>query len=233
MLSLDAQRTGRKTNAPAPLPNAVQRAIDLLKAGGVVAFPTDTLYGLGADFSCVEAVKRVIDIKGRPEQMGLPLLLSDEAQLAMVAMDIPEAAWLLARRFWPGALTLVVPRSPNVPDIVTGGRPTVAVRVPGHPVPRALAKGLGRPITGTSANATGQPPAVTSEEVKRSLGSAVDLVIGDSGSPRGLPSTIVDATGPVLRLVRSGAVSLTAIQKVYPEVVEVEPIRGIARPASA
>ena len=191
----------------------------LLRNGGVVAFPTDTLYGLGADFSSLSAVQRIIDIKGRPEHMGLPLLLSDPTQLSLVAMEVPEGVEILMRRFWPGALTLLVPRTSAVQDLVTGGRDSVAVRVPDHPVPRALAQGLGRPVTGTSANLSGQPAALTAGEVQRQLSTAVDLVIDGGVVPQGVQSTIVDATGPVLKLLRPGAISLSAIRAVYPGVV--------------
>ena len=182
--------------------------------------PTDTLYGLGADFSVAAAVQRVIDIKGRSERMGLPLLLSSADDLPLVATDVLDYVWPLVERFWPGALTLVVPRSYAVSDLVTGGRDSVAVRVPDHPVPRALARGLGRPITGTSANRSGQFAALTGKEVMRKLGVSVDLVIEVEGATEGLPSTILDVTGPVPRLIRLGAIALSDIQAVYPGKVE-------------
>ncbi len=203
-----------------PAADQVQSGVDWLKNGGVVAFPTDTLYGLGADFSSPPAGRRLLDIKGRSQHMGLPLLLAGADQLAQVARDIPAEAWSLIDRFWPGALTLVVPRSAVVSDLVTGGRDTVAVRVPDHPVPRALAAGLGRPIIGSSANLTGKPPASTADEVRVQLGDRVDLVI-DGGSPiLGQASTIVDVTSPLLRVLRLGAISLDEISDVYPGRVE-------------
>ena len=202
---------------PTALHEQLQAAVALLKNGGVVAVPTDTLYGLAADFTNVSAVRRVIEIKGRPEEMGIPLLLSNASDLSLVARDIPQAAWALARRFWPGALTLVVPRSPIVSDLVTGGRDTVAVRVPNHPVPIALARGLGRPITGTSANRTGQPPCQTAQEVRLQLGNALDMILEGGDTPQGIQSTIVDLTGPVPRVLRQGAVSFASIHSVCPE----------------
>jgi len=126
----------------------------------------------------------------------------------------------LARRFWPGALTLVVPRSPAVSDLITGGRDNVAVRVPNHPVPIALARGLGRPITGTSANRSGHPPSQTSDEVRCQLGNAVDMILEGGDIPHGIQSTIVDVTGQVPRVLRQGAVSISAIYSVCPGVVE-------------
>ncbi|MBI4312378.1 MAG: threonylcarbamoyl-AMP synthase [Chloroflexi bacterium] len=204
----------------APLLKQVERGVSLLREGRVVAYPTDTLYGLGADFACLPAVQRVLEIKGRPQEMGMPLLLSDFSQLPIVAEGLSEAALLLAERFWPGALTLVVRRSARVPDMVTGGRDTVAVRAPAHPVPIALASGLGRPITGTSANNTGQPPATTAQEVVRQLDKRVDLVIDGGPLPIGLASTIVDATGEPLKVLRLGAISLEALRAAYPGHIE-------------
>ena len=219
MLSFEARETvGATTVSPSLPPQLIEQVragVALLREGGIVAFPTDTLYGLGADFSSSSAVRRVMEIKGRDEQMGLPLLLSDAGDLSLVALDVPEAVWTLAQHFWPGALTLLVPRSPAVPDLLTGGRDSVAVRLPDHPVPRALALGLGRPITGTSANLSGQDAALTAEQVTTQLGAAVELVIDGGHAPQGLPSTILDVTGPVLKVVRQGAVSLAAIRSVY------------------
>ena len=224
MASFSARGTSETTALPLHIPTALlellQAAGAVLKDGGVVAVPTDTLYGLAADFSSTSALRRVIEIKGRPEEMGMPLLLADAAGLSLVAKDVPPAAWALAHRFWPGALTLVVPRSPAVSDLVTGGRDTVAVRVPNHLVPLALARELGRPITGTSANRTGQPPALTAEEARLQLGTAVDLVLQGGNTPQGVQSTIVDLTGPVPRVLRQGAISLAALHAVCPEIVQ-------------
>ena len=215
MLSSDATGAGVSMVALPSLHEQLQLGVELLGKGGVVAFPTDTLFGLGADFTSVSAVQRVLSIKERDAQMGLPLLLAEVGQLSLVARLVPDAVWLLAERFWPGALTLVVPRSSMVSDLVTGGRDSVAVRVPDHPVPRALARGLGRPITGTSVNRSGQPAALTAEEALGQFGTSVDLVINGGSAPQGLQSTILDATGQALRVIRPGAVSLDAIRSAY------------------
>ena len=185
-----------------------------------MAFPTDTLYGLGADIASPAAVQRVLDMKGRAAKMGLPLLLADTEEIERVGVELTELARLLARRFWPGPLTLVVRRRKGVPDIVTGGRDSVAVRVPDHPVPRALAAGLGRPITGTSANLSGRPAAMTEAEVRSQLGKAVDLIIEADPCPGGQESTIVEVTGAVPRFVRSGAISEQAIRSYLAELGE-------------
>lgn len=224
MLTFGPQSTPGTGTSPQPLrpelEQQIQSALALLQEGGVVAIPTDTLYGLAADAFSVSAVQRVINIKGRSEMMGLPIFISSSADLSLVARDLPQVAWALAHRFWPGGLTLVVPRSGAVHDLVTGGRDTVAVRVPNHPVPLALARRLGRPITGTSANRSGQPPAHTPEEVRRQLPAAAAMILEGGDAPIGIQSTMVDLTGSAPRLLRPGAVPIAAIKAVCPALVE-------------
>ncbi len=195
-----------------PLTRQIEEAVEILKDGGVVAFPTDTLYGLGAAISSVKAVEKVYAIKRRPLDQPLPVLLARVDQLQEVALDLSSMALCLAGRFWPGALTIVVKRSERVPDIVTAGGGTVAVRVPDHPVAQALIRGAG-PITGTSANLSGLPPATTAAEVRRQLGDTVDYIIEAGPAPRGIESTIVDATGRVPVIVREGAVTSKDIER--------------------
>ena len=191
----------------------LEESLRFLRRGGVVAFPTDTLYGLGADAFASKAVRRVFDIKGRASSSGLPLLIADAADLGMVAVDITDVARTLAEEFWPGPLTLVLPRSARVPSVVTGGLDTVAVRIPDHPVPRALARSLGRPITGTSANPAGGPDPVSATDVKRLLGKAVDYIIDGGPSPLGSPSTILDLSGARPRILRAGAVTRESLER--------------------
>jgi L-threonylcarbamoyladenylate synthase len=192
---------------------ALEESVRCLRRGGVIVFPTDTLYGLGADAFSPEAVGRVFDIKGRAPSSGLPLLIADTADLDMVAVDITDLALLLAEEFWPGPLTLVLRRSSRVPAIVTGGLDTVAVRAPDHPVPRALVQSLRRPITGTSANRTGGPDPVAAGEVKELLGEAVDYIIDGGPSPLGTPSTILDLSGGRPAILRAGAVQREALER--------------------
>ncbi len=179
-----------------------------------MAFPTDTLYGLGADAFCVEAVGRVFEIKGRSSDMALPLLLGSIQDLEWVTADIPDLAWALAERFWPGPLTLILKKSPEVPLAVTGGRDSVAVRLPNHRVPLTLVQELGRPITGTSANPSGGPDPITAEDVRRLLGGKVDYIVDGGPTSVAAPSTIVDLTSPMPRLVRPGAIDYQSIQSV-------------------
>ncbi len=190
----------------------VSEGISVLKRGGLVAFPTDTVYGLGACFNDVKAIERIYQLKQRPHDMALPLLVADIIQMAEVA-ELSPFARLLARRFLPGALTLVLPRTKIVPDIITGGGEKVAVRIPAHPVPVALIRGVGMPVVGTSANITGQPSTLTADEVLSQFGDKIDLVV-DGRSPGGVESTVVDVTGEVVRILREGAVSRQELEQV-------------------
>jgi L-threonylcarbamoyladenylate synthase len=189
----------------------VDVAVSHLSRSGVVAIPTDTLYGLAASAVDPKAVARVFEIKGRPGGMAMPVLLADPQDIDLYATDVSEVARELANRFWPGPLSLVVTRSEAIPDAATAGRDTVALRVPDHPVPREIARRLGAPITGTSANPSGQPAATTAAKVREQLGAAVDLVVDAGESPIGEGSTILDVTGPALIALRVGAVSIADI----------------------
>jgi L-threonylcarbamoyladenylate synthase len=202
-----------------PIQKQVEQGIFILKRGGIVAFPTDTVYGLGARISTRHAVERVYEVKERPRSTPLPLLLADKSQIAEVAELVPLIAWRLADRFLPGALTIVLFKSKSVPDIVTGGGKTVAVRIPAHPVPIALAQGLGAPIVGTSANLSGKPSALTATEIYAQLGDRVDLIIDGGRCPGGRESTIVDLTGEVPLILREGAISREELKQVCPSIV--------------
>ncbi len=192
----------------------VEKGILILKQGGLVAFPTDTIYGLGAGANLSQAVERVYRVKGRPQSMALPLLLADTSQISEVANYVTPIAWLLARNFLPGALTLVLFKSSSVPDIITAGGTTVAVRVPAHPVPVALAQGLGTSIVGTSANLSGKPSSLTADEVNSQFGDNIDLVIDGGRCPGGKESTIVDVTGETPVILREGAISREKLRQV-------------------
>ena len=183
----------------------IGEAARVLADGGVVAYPTDTVYGLGADIFNPEAIQRVFEMKGRPADAPLPVLLSGVEQLAAVVDSPPNAAHELAGRFWPGALTLVMRTSISLPAaLLREGR--VAVRVPDDPMCRRLIERLGRPITGTSANRTGCPAATTADEVRAQLGDVVDYIFDAGRSGGGLPSTVVEVDEVGLRVLREGAV---------------------------
>jgi L-threonylcarbamoyladenylate synthase len=202
------------------LAEALKTGVEVLKNHGVVAYPTDTLYGLGAAFNDLEAVERVFDIKGRPRNAALPLLVASHEDVEQVAVGLNPWAEILMEAFWPGPLTLVVPSAQATPDVVTGGSGTVAVRMPDHPVPQALVRGLGCPITGTSANPTGGSDPATAEDVRRALGDRVDCVIDGGPAPIGQPSTVIDLTGKRPRLIRAGALTVEAIEEAISESVE-------------
>ena len=159
---------------------------------------------------------------GRPQNRALPLLLDDTSQISEVAEPISQVAWLLVHNFLPGALTLVLPKSNSVPDFITAGGKTVAVRIPAHPVPVALAQGLGAPIVGTSANLSGQPSALTAEEVHSQFADKIDLVIDGGRCPGGIESTIVDVTGETPLVLREGAISREELKQVCGNIVSRE-----------
>ena len=198
-----------------PLTEQIALGADILRRGGVVAYPTDTLYGLGADVTQPAAVEKVFDIKERPDGMPLPVLLAGPETLSLVSDDVPPLAWVLAERFWPGPLTLVVPRAARVPAIIAARGWTVAVRVPDHPAPRELARLLGAPITGTSANLSGGPSPHTAEEVRRQLGDRVDMIIEGGPPPDGRASTVLDITQAPPRVLRLGAVSWEMLEEAW------------------
>ena len=192
----------------APRRDPLAEAVAILRRGGVIAFPTDTLYGLGADALNEAAVEQVFVVKGRPQGMPLPVLIADLDQISRVADPVPPLARTLAERFWPGALTLVVPRAAWVPALVGSRGWKVGVRLPDHPVPRQLARLLGGPIIGTSANRSGGPDPLTAEDVARQLGADVPCILRDGPPPGGRASTVLDITGPRPRVLRQGSISL-------------------------
>ena len=188
-------------------------ASQILASGGVVAVPTDTMYGLAADAFNEAAVERVFRLKGRPAGAPLPLLLAATEEMSECAAVVPDDAWKLAELFWPGPLTLVLKKTERVPAVVSGGGDTVALRVPSHEVPRRIVSMLHRPITGTSANRSGRQAAITADEVRRVFGDDIDFVIVSTVPPNGLASTVLDLSEQVPRIVRPGAVTPREIEK--------------------
>lgn len=192
----------------------IETAVKILKRGGVVAFPTDTVYGLGAHFSINGAVERIFEIKGRQKNLPLPLLVAEMSQVYEVAREVPDIALLLARRFWPGGLTIVLHKSNIVSDLIAGGGDTVAVRMPAHPVPIALIKGVNAPVVGTSANLSGANSALSADEVQLQLGNKVDYIIRAGHLTGGVESTIIDVTGKRPKILRRGAVPEEEVLKI-------------------
>ncbi|MBI3744454.1 MAG: threonylcarbamoyl-AMP synthase [Chloroflexi bacterium] len=202
----------------------IQKAIETLRRGGLVAYPTDTVYGLGADMRNETAVRRVFAVKQRPLNQPLPVLAADMAMLERTTANLSADARLLVERFMPGALTLVLPRAAWVPGFVTAGQPTIGVRIPGHDIPRVLAAGIGVPIVGTSANLSGQPSARTAAEARRQLGDLVDYVI-DGDCFGGKESTVVDMTQNPPLLLRDGPITMQNLAQVLGRKIAV-PVRA-------
>ena len=177
--------------------------------------PTDTLYGLAADVFNPTALDRIFAVKGRSEDLALPVLVSGWEQFQTVAQDIPAQTKIMVERFWPGALTLVVLKAAGVPAQLTAGGPTVAVRMPGHLVPIELIQGLGGPITGTSANISGGPDPSDVAELTGQIGSRVDYIIKCGPAPEGIASTVVDITTERPTLLREGAIPFRLVLETW------------------
>jgi L-threonylcarbamoyladenylate synthase len=197
---------------PAEDPEAQSQAFKVLLRGGLVAFPTDTVYGIGALAFNASAVRSIYAAKDRPLEKAIPVLIADAADLAKVTMKVSVAAARLAAHFWPGPLTLIVLKHPDLPETVSA-MPTVGVRVPDHPVTRALLRAAG-PMAVTSANLSGQPSPNTAQEVFAQLGGRIALIMDGGKTAGGVPSTVVDCVQAEPRMVRLGPVSKDEIWNV-------------------
>lgn len=190
--------------------NIIPRALDVLKRGGLVAFPTDTVYGVGALAFDEQAVESIYAAKDRPIEKAIPILIGGSEDLDKVTVEIPPIADKLAARFWPGPLTLVIPKHPNLPEVVST-LPTVGVRVPDHPVARALLRAAG-PMAVTSANISGQASPKNAEEVSHQLNGRIPLILDGGETPGGVPSTVVNCLGTEPVILREGPVTMEDIQ---------------------
>lgn len=189
------------------------RAVRIMKAGGVIAYPTETFYGLGANAENEKALDKIFLIKGRDALKPLPIIIGSERALAGIADKIPARARILIKEFWPGALTLVFTASPRLPSRLTAGTGKIGVRISSHPLAHLLAKILSHPLTATSANPSGSPACTTAEEVIRCLGDRIDAVVDGGETAGGSGSTILDITVDPPALLREGAVPLLLLQK--------------------
>ena len=208
---------------------AVARAATLLREGGLVAFPTETVYGLGADASNLDAVKKIFAAKGRPAEHPLIVHLADASQLERWAKTVPDAAHQLAEAFLPGPLTLIFQRSERVPDVVTGGQDTVGLRIPSHEVALNLLKAFDNGIAAPSANRFGRISPTQAAHVAEELGDSVDLILDGGACEVGLESTILDLSSDITKVLRPGGVRLDAIAEVLgymPEVVTTSKVRA-------
>jgi len=204
------------------MPREIARAVELLKQGRLVAFPTETVYGLGADASSAAAVAKLYSVKQRPADHPVIVHFDSGARAFTWARDVPEAARALAKKFWPGPLTLILKRSDLAKDFITGGQDNVGVRVPAHPVAHELLAAFGGGIAAPSANRFGLVSPTTAAHVRADLGSDVDLVLEGGPSEVGIESTIVDLSGPEPTLLRPGHLSATELGAV------IGPVRGKA-----
>jgi L-threonylcarbamoyladenylate synthase len=199
---------------PVLTPDLIARAAALLRSGRLVAFPTETVYGLGANALDAQAVKRIFEAKGRPLSSPLIVHVASMEAARELASEWPGTAEKLAQRFWPGPLTIIVPKSRRVPDIVTGGLPSVGLRMPAHPVAHALLAAAGLPIAAPSANRFTQLSPTTAAHVHESLGDRVDLILDGGPCQVGIESTVISVAGAHPRILRPGMISQTQIESV-------------------
>ncbi len=203
-------------NAQYPEAHLIKQAAERIRAGGLVAFPTETVYGLGANGFDAMAVEHIFTAKARPTSDPIILHLSSRHQLELVAKDIPQLALQLAQAFWPGPLTLVLKRQPRVPAIVTAGLDTVAVRVPSHPVALALLKAADVPIAAPSANRFSRPSPTTAQHVLEDLDGCVDLVLDGGATSIGVESTVLDLTQAIPTILRPGGALIEPLRVMIP-----------------
>lgn len=199
----------------------IAAAAEVWRRGGLVAFPTETVYGLGADAANEKALARIFAAKGRPADHPLIVHVAAARDVERWSRDIPPVVWRLAERFWPGPLTLILRRAPGVSDLVTGGQDTVGLRVPGHPLALALLSAFGGGIAAPSANRFGRVSATSAAHVVAEFGTTVDCIVDDGDCAVGLESTILDLSGQQPRVLRPGAVSRTALGEILGAVPEI------------
>lgn len=186
-------------------PHAIRRALEILQSGGLVAFPTDTVYGVGALAFDQRAIESIYAAKDRPVEKAIPVLIGDKEDLAKVADDVPLVALRLIDRFWPGPLTVLVPKKATLPEAISATS-TVGVRVPNHEVARGLLR-LAGPMAVTSANISGQASPITARQVLAQLGGRIAMIIDGGETPGGIPSTLVDCMGTEIQILREGPIS--------------------------
>jgi len=208
-----------KINPVQPEPEIIERAAELIRESQLVAFPTETVYGLGAAAFDPEAAQKIFIAKGRPSQKPLLVHISNREQAASLVEDIPSAAWLLMDKFWPGPLSIILPARESVPAIVRGGGNSVGLRMPAHPVSLALIEKTG-PLAAASANISGKPAPVTADQVKEDLCGKIAAVLDAGPTGTGLPSTIIDLTGEEYRILRQGELAVGVLEDVLGEKVK-------------
>lgn len=199
---------------PASDKKAIERTVKLLRDGEVVAFPTDTVYGVGAHGLNERAIEKLFEAKNRPRERAIPFLLASVKDLSQVAREIPRDVKALAERFWPGALTLVVLAHKRVPRILIAHGESVAVRVPNHDITRAIIQKLGAPLAATSANISSQPDASTADQVAAYLNERIPLILDGGPTPGNVPSTVLDLTTEPPTVRRVGSIAAEELELV-------------------
>ncbi|MGJ3238159.1 MAG: L-threonylcarbamoyladenylate synthase [Anaerolineae bacterium] len=215
-MAYQAQTYMTQIDAINPDPLAMALAAQVILEGGLVAFPTETVYGLGANALNVEAVERIFKAKDRPANDPIIIHIDALDQLKLIAVDVPDIAYQLAETYWPGALTLVLKRADTVPDIVTAGQATVAVRMPSHPVAQTLLRQAGVPIGAPSANRFGRPSPTNALHVMHDLDGRVDVILNAGMTHIGVESTIIDLTRPIPTMLRPGGITFEALRADLP-----------------
>ncbi len=203
-----------------PSVEAVVAAALVIKAGGIVVIPTDTVYCIAADLGNAAAIQRLYGLKERRPGKALPVLIGDKAQLDLLAADIPPETGILMDYYWPGPLTIIFKKKKTVPDIATGGLTTVAIRQPGYVVCQGVLQELGSPLASSSANISGEKPARAVADISPKIIAGVDIVVDGGVCPRGVPSTILDVSAPIWRVLRQGNVTREAIETAVGRVIE-------------
>lgn len=212
-----------KTQLLTANPADLRLAGRIIAAGGLVAFPTETVYGLGGDALNPEAAALIYEAKGRPSDNPLIVHIAGLREASLLAASLPEAFHVLARQFWPGPLTLVVPKKASVPDATTGGLGTVAIRMPDNPAALELIRLAGTPVAAPSANLSGRPSPTCWEHVQADLDGRIDAIIAGDPSTGGIESTVLDLTGPAPLILRPGLVTPEAIASALGQPVEYDP----------
>lgn len=193
-------------------PNSILSALEILLSGGLVAFPTDTVYGVGSLAFHQQAIESIYVAKDRPMEKAIPVLIGDNEDLSKVAEEIPIFAMKLIDRFWPGPLTVLVPKNRTLPEAISAAS-TVGVRVPDHDIARALLR-LAGPLAVTSANISGQSSPTTAEEVYAQLNGRIAMILDGGETPGGIPSTLVDCTGDEIQILREGPITKAELLKI-------------------
>lgn len=198
-----------------PHPEDIARAVAYLRDGQVIAYPTETIYGLGADVFNRKAVKRIYDLKSRDYGLPISLLVADVRMLREVVGDVPESALPLMRAFWPGALTILFPASDRIPKGLVTNTGKVGIRVSSHPVASAIVQAFGRPITTTSANLSGFPPSLSVKHVRKFFGEKIPCIVDSGECEPSRGSTVVDLAEETMRVIRDGAISADEVIRCF------------------